>query len=76
MKRKTKHTSHTIARLTVFARAYYHKYVENLLKVPEKCTKFENILQKDRWLHVIIARNKLPAYALLKKMSMKNRSEK
>ena len=32
------------------------KIFENLGK---KCAQFENILEKGRWLHAIIARNKL-----------------
>ena len=32
---------------------------ENIWKFGQKCTKFEDILKKGRWLHVIIARNKL-----------------
>ena len=32
---------------------------QNVWKFVQKCTKFENILKKSRWLHAIIARNKL-----------------
>ena len=37
---------------------------QNILKFEQKCTKFENILKKGRWLHVIIACNKLLEKAL------------
>ena len=32
---------------------------QNIWKFGQKCTKFENILKKGRWLSAIIARNKL-----------------
>ena len=32
---------------------------QNIWKFGQKCTKFENILKKGRWLHAIIACNKL-----------------
>ena len=32
---------------------------QNIGKFRQKCTKFGNILKKGRWLHVIIAQNKL-----------------
>ena len=32
---------------------------QNIWKFGHKCTKFENILKKGRWLRAIIARNKL-----------------
>ena len=32
---------------------------QNIWKYGQKCTKFENILKKGRWLHVIIASYKV-----------------
>ena len=40
------------------------KKVQNIWKFGQKCTKFENILKKGRWLHAIIAHNKLLEKAL------------
>ena len=37
---------------------------ENIWKFGQKCTKFENILKKGRWLCAVIACNKLPEQAL------------
>ena len=31
-----------------------HKKGQNICKFGQKCTKFENILKKGRWLHAII----------------------
>ena len=31
---------------------------ENIWKFVQKCTKFENILKRGRWLHAIIVHNK------------------
>ena len=36
---KGKYTSHTIAHLTIFTRAFCHTHVENLLKGPAKLFK-------------------------------------
>ena len=35
------------------------KKAQNIWKFGQKCTKFENILKRGRWLRAIIARNKL-----------------
>ena len=40
------------------------KLKKNIWKFGQKCTKFENILEKGRWLHAIIA-HKQPENALL-----------
>ena len=37
---------------------------QNIWKFAQKCTKFENILKKGKWLRAIIARNKLLEKAL------------
>ena len=37
---------------------------QNIWKYGQKCTKLENILKKGRWLHGIIAHNKLLEQAL------------
>ena len=56
-------------------RAIFQKKVKNMLKNVKKgqniwkfgqrCTKFENILKKGKWLRAIIARNKLLEKALV-----------
>ena len=37
---------------------------QNIWKFGQKCTEFENILKKSRWLHAIITHNKLLKKAL------------
>ena len=38
---------------------------QNIWKLGQKCANFEYILKKGRWLHVIIARNKLLEKSLI-----------
>ena len=40
------------------------KKEQNIWKFGQKCTKFENILKKGKWLRAIITRNKLLEKAL------------
>ena len=40
------------------------KKAQNIWKFGQKCLKFENVLKKCRWLHAIIAHNKLLEKAL------------
>ena len=50
-----------------YSRVYRHKKGkkgQNTWKLGQKCTKLENILKKGRWLHGIIAHNKLLEQAL------------
>ena len=40
------------------------KKAQNIWKFGQKCLKFENVLKKCRWLHAIVAHNKLLEKAL------------